>query len=60
LFTGEELWKARLPAGGQAAPMTYTTRSGRQFVVVAAGGHDDLGTSPGDAIVAYALPAPRN
>jgi quinoprotein glucose dehydrogenase len=60
LFTGEELWKARLPAGGQATPMTYTTRSGRQFVVVAAGGSDDLGTRPGDAIVAYTLPRGAN
>jgi quinoprotein glucose dehydrogenase len=56
LFTGEELWSAGLPAGGQAAPMTYTTRSGKQFVVVVAGGSSALGTSQGDYVVAYALP----
>ncbi len=56
--TGELLWQDRLPAGGQATPMTYRVRpGGRQFVVIAAGGHGTLGTVPGDAIVAYALPA---
>jgi len=54
--TGRELWKARLPAGGQATPMTYQTRSGRQMVVVVAGGHGSLGTKAGDSVIAYALP----
>jgi quinoprotein glucose dehydrogenase len=55
--TGKVLWKARLPAGGQATPMSYwSAASGRQFVVIAAGGHGTLGTKPGDAIIAYALP----
>ncbi len=55
--TGEELWKARLPAGGQATPMTYRTRAGgKQFVVIAAGGHGIMGTTGGDAIVAFSLP----
>jgi quinoprotein glucose dehydrogenase len=54
--TGEELWKGRLPAGGQATPMTYRTRAdGRQFVVIAAGGHGNLGTALGDSLVAFAL-----
>ena len=54
--TGEELWRARLPAGGQATPMTYRLREdGRQYVVVAAGGHGGLGTRPGDYVIAYAL-----
>ncbi len=54
---GELLWKGRLPAGGQATPMTYRVRpGGRQFVVIAAGGHGTLGTTEGDALVAYALP----
>jgi len=53
--TGEELWKGRLPAGGQATPMTYR-HEGRQYVVIAAGGHGRAGTRLGDAIVAYALP----
>ncbi|HZQ40102.1 MAG TPA: pyrroloquinoline quinone-dependent dehydrogenase [Rhizomicrobium sp.] len=41
--TGAELWKGRLPAGGQATPMTYMWR-GKQYVVIAAGGHEKLGT----------------
>jgi quinoprotein glucose dehydrogenase len=53
--TGELLWEERLPAGGQATPMTYAV-GGRQFVVQAAGGHGPLGTKPGDYLVAYALP----
>ena len=56
--TGAELWRARLPAGGQAAPMTYISgRSGRQYVVIAAGGHQLLGTNLGDYLIAFALPA---
>ncbi|MBW2270599.1 MAG: pyrroloquinoline quinone-dependent dehydrogenase [Deltaproteobacteria bacterium] len=55
-LTGEELWKGRLPAGGQATPMTYRTRAdARQFVVIAAGGHGTLGTTQGDSLVAFAL-----
>lgn len=55
--TGEELWKDRLPAGGNATPMTYRLGPDRrQFVVIAAGGHGKLGTRRGDFVVAYALP----
>jgi len=55
--TGEMLMKRRLPAGGQATPMTYISgRTGRQYVVVMAGGHGSLGTRLGDSLVAYALP----
>ncbi len=53
--TGEELWKGRLPAGGQATPMSYSV-GGRQFVVIAAGGHSRAGTTLGDYVIAYALP----
>lgn len=56
LQSGEELWKGRLPAGGQATPMTYYLEStGRQYVVIAAGGHPGLGTTPGDYVIAFAL-----
>jgi quinoprotein glucose dehydrogenase len=54
--TGEELWRARLPAGGQATPMTYEGSDGRQYLLVAAGGHGSLGTKAGDDVIAYALP----
>ena len=53
LDSGKELWKAPLPAGGRATPMTYEA-GGRQFVVIAAGGGNEFGF--GDAIIAYALP----
>jgi quinoprotein glucose dehydrogenase len=53
--TGRELWKGRLPAGGQATPMSYQV-NGRQFVVIAAGGHGGLDTKQGDYVVAFALP----
>jgi quinoprotein glucose dehydrogenase len=53
--TGGELWQARLPGGGQATPMTYrSTRSGRQFIVIAAGGKPKL-SRLNTKIVAYAL-----
>jgi quinoprotein glucose dehydrogenase len=51
---GEELWKGELPAGGQATPMTYQA-GGKQFVVIAAGGHGRLPTKRGDYVVAFAL-----
>jgi quinoprotein glucose dehydrogenase len=55
--TGAELWKGRLPAGGQAMPMTYLAgQGGKQFVVIAAGGHGKLGTNLGDSLIAYSLP----
>ncbi|MBY5313889.1 glucose/quinate/shikimate family membrane-bound PQQ-dependent dehydrogenase [Rhizobium leguminosarum] len=53
---GQELWQARLPAGGQATPMTYTTDDNKQYVVMVAGGHGSVGTKPGDYVIAYTLP----
>jgi len=56
-LTGRLLWKVRVPAGPQATPMTYqSSASGRQFVIIAAGGHPSMRTKPGDYILAYALP----
>ena len=61
LATGAELWSAELPASGQASPMTYRARpSGRQYVVIAAGGHDGIGSSLGDHVIAFALPFDSN
>jgi quinoprotein glucose dehydrogenase len=54
--TGRELWRAALPAGAKATPMTYRVR-GRQYVTVAAGGGSLWGK--GDAIVTFALPDAR-
>ena len=57
LADGRQLWQDRLPAGGQATPMTYGSgRTHRQYVVVVAGGLGSLDTKPGDSIIAYALP----
>jgi quinoprotein glucose dehydrogenase len=52
--TGRELWRATLPAGARATPMTYEA-GGRQYIVIAAGGGDLFGD--GDTIAAFALPA---
>jgi quinoprotein glucose dehydrogenase len=53
--SGKILWESPLPAGGQAAPMTYRFHA-KQYVVIAAGGHGKAGTKQGDSVVAYALP----
>jgi len=53
--TGELVWRGDLPAGGNATPMTYEWE-GRQYVVIAAGGHSNLGSALGDHVVAFALP----
>ena len=57
LYSGEELWSAKLPAPGNATPMTYLHgESKRQFIVIAAGGYPTFGTELSDAIVAFSLP----
>ncbi|MBM5812574.1 MAG: pyrroloquinoline quinone-dependent dehydrogenase [Gammaproteobacteria bacterium] len=52
--TGAVLWTAKLPAGGQATPVTYSA-GGRQFVVLAAGGHPLYQTTPGDYVLAWTV-----
>lgn len=56
ISNGKQLWEGRLPAGGQATPMTYTGSDGRQYVLIVAGGHGSLGTRQGDYVMAFALP----
>jgi quinoprotein glucose dehydrogenase len=53
--TGKVLWEYALPASGQATPMSYSL-DGKQYVVIAAGGHGKLHTKQGDYLVAFALP----
>jgi quinoprotein glucose dehydrogenase len=52
--SGKLLWQMKLPAGGQATPMTYSI-GGRQYLVIAAGGYKS-DSSRGDYLIAYALP----
>jgi quinoprotein glucose dehydrogenase len=49
------LWSYELPAAAQATPMTYLWK-GKQYVVIAAGGHGKLGSKQGDYLIAFALP----
>ncbi|MBK4987693.1 glucose/quinate/shikimate family [Pseudomonas sp. S60] len=55
--TGEELWRDRLPVGGQGVPMTYVGNDDQQYVVVVAGGATRTGTNKnrGDYVIAYSL-----
>src|SRR5215813_14924945 len=53
--SGKELWSYELPAAAQATPMTYVWK-GKQYLVIAAGGHGKLGSKQGDYVIAFALP----
>jgi quinoprotein glucose dehydrogenase len=54
--TGKEIWKAPLPASGNATPMTYSMK-GRQYLVIAAGGHPKITEEAlSDALIAFSLP----
>ena len=55
LKNGDVLWNVRIPAGGQATPMTYLNSKGEQMVVLVAGGHGSVGTTIGDYVMAYKL-----
>ena len=52
--TGEEIWSAPLPRSGIATPMTYMA-GGRQYVVIAAGGHGKMDLPIGDYVIAFAI-----
>jgi quinoprotein glucose dehydrogenase len=57
LKTGAELWKTRLPTAANALPMSYQlSDNGKQYIVVAVGGHWSGGSPAGDYLIAYALP----
>lgn len=53
--SGDEIWRHRLPFTGNASPLSYrATRDGKQYVVVASGGHG--WSEPGDTLMAFTLP----
>ena len=54
--TGQLLWETTLPFSGNATPATYEV-SGRQFIVIAAGGGKDPKSRSGGVYVAFSLPA---
>jgi quinoprotein glucose dehydrogenase len=54
--TGKQLWMAELSASAYAAPVTYLGKSGKQFVVIAAGGGGFFRGKTSDEVVAFALP----
>ena len=55
--TGKELWETRLPASGFATPMTFLgKKTGKQYIVIAAGGGNKYDLHFTDTLVAYALP----
>jgi quinoprotein glucose dehydrogenase len=57
ISNGRELWRTELPAIGAATPMTYrSAKTGKQYVVIAAGGHPGLPGPSGGNLIAYALP----
>lgn len=56
--TGAELWRRQLPSPGFANPISYVSpRSGRQYVVIAAGGISHFTRAHGLFVKAFALPA---
>jgi len=52
--SGQCLWSYQLPAGGYATPATYMA-NGEQYIVIAAGGGGKVGSSSGDAYIAFRL-----
>ncbi len=55
--TGRQLWTGQLPTSARSTPMTYRGPDGRQYIVIAAGGHGvQIGPPLGDYLVAFALP----
>ena len=54
--TGKELWTAKIDASAYATPITYRTKKGKQFVVVAAGGGGFFSDKASDTLIAFSLP----
>lgn len=54
--SGELLWSTTLPRSAVATPMTYEGVSGKQYIVIAAGGYGKAGLPVGDFLIAFSLP----
>ena len=54
--SGRELWRGELPASAKSTPMTFRGRNGKQYLVIASGGHIQEFGKIDNAIVAFALP----
>jgi quinoprotein glucose dehydrogenase len=54
--SGKELWRGELPASARSTPMTFVAPNGKQYVAIAAGGHDTAYGKLDNAIVVFALP----
>jgi quinoprotein glucose dehydrogenase len=55
--TGKELWVTRLPASAHATPMTFLSKkTGKQYIVIAAGGGNKYQDTYSDSLVAFSLP----
>jgi quinoprotein glucose dehydrogenase len=52
--SGDQLREIPLPVPAQSTPMTFTL-DGRQYLVVAAGGHGDGYAKLGDSLIAFAI-----
>ncbi len=58
ISSGEEVWEFELPTGAFTMPMSYQIE-GKQYIVVASGGHPFIYRKPGDYITAFALEEPK-
>ncbi len=54
--SGRELWHGTLPASARSTPMSFTAPNGKQYLVIAAGGHTPEFGKLDNALVAFALP----
>ena len=54
LKSGTEVWQGKLPASARSTPMSFAHK-GKQYVVIAAGGHDPALGPLDNAVVAFAL-----
>ncbi len=55
--SGERIATFELPAGLHAGPISYRVRpDGKQFLLIAPGGHVGIGSPLGDHVIAYTLP----